>query len=96
MTLFWLLNGDVIHVFDDRYCTYPSHSTRPCLASSTCTVHVHLPLFIDSVQYAVLNIFIAIIEDAFFASKAFQLHGQPELEDKEKTDQVDPLLLLEF
>ncbi len=85
VTLFSLLNGDVIHdIFDDLFPTHPTIS------------RIYLYTFICLFIYAVLNIFIAIIEDAFFASKAFQLHGQPELEDKEKTDQVDPLLLLEF
>mgnify|MGYP001081898345 CR=1 FL=1 len=62
-----------------RFVRYPAH---PFVS------RVYLYTFICLFIYAVLNIFVAIVEDAFFASKAFQLHGQPELEDKERADQV--------
>ena len=62
ITLFSLLNGDSIHdIFVDLYHFSP-------LVSS-----VYLYSFICLFIYAVLNIAIAIVEDAFFASKAFQL-----------------------
>lgn len=85
VTLFALLNGDVIHdVFDEIHPAHPYIS------------RVYLYTFISLFIYAVLNIFIAIIEDAFFASKAFQLQQQKEsrtldLEQLEPLDLVDRL-----
>jgi len=78
VTLFSLLNGDVIHdVFDDL------HANSPVI--SRIYLYSFLALFI----YAVLNIFVAIIEDSFFATK--------HLQDKEKeSDEARQLLLLEF
>ncbi|ETO20486.1 hypothetical protein RFI_16731 [Reticulomyxa filosa] len=58
VTLFSLLNGDSIHdVFAEVYSSSP--------VISRFYLYVFIALFI----YAVLNIFIAIVEDAFFASK---------------------------
>jgi hypothetical protein len=87
VTLFALLNGDVVHdVIDDIYpvrharthsvlmahrCAYltcPLWAERPQVAPFIS--RVYLFTFICLFIYAVLNIFIAIIEDAFFASKA--------------------------
>jgi hypothetical protein len=62
VTLFSLLNGDDIHsVFEDLASFFPIVS------------RIYLYTFISLFIYAVLNIFIAIVEDAFFASKAFSM-----------------------
>ena len=62
VTLFSLLNGDVIHdVFEDI------HPNSPVV--SRIFLYSFLALFI----YAVLNIFVAIIEDSFFATKQIQV-----------------------
>merc|ERR1719319_2034485 len=58
VTLFALLNGDVIHdVFQDIY------------PAGRIISRVYLYTFIMLFIYAVLNIFIAIVEDGFFAAK---------------------------
>mmetsp|Transcript_28350 Transcript_28350/g.69037 ORF Transcript_28350/g.69037 Transcript_28350/m.69037 type:complete len:790 (-) Transcript_28350:141-2510(-) len=61
VTLFSLLNGDVIHdVFDDLH------------ANSPIVSRIYLYSFLALFIYAVLNIFVAIIEDSFFATKQLQ------------------------
>jgi Polycystin cation channel len=83
VTLFALLNGDVIHdVFDELHPAHPLIS------------RIYLYTFISLFIYAVLNIFVAIVEDAFFASKAFQEQQEREYE-KLDLDDVDPLELLD-
>eukprot|EP00475_Leptophrys_vorax_P036227 TRINITY_DN6081_c0_g1_i3.p1 TRINITY_DN6081_c0_g1~~TRINITY_DN6081_c0_g1_i3.p1 ORF type:complete len:284 (+),score=81.65 TRINITY_DN6081_c0_g1_i3:275-1126(+) len=79
VTLFSLLNGDEIHdVFDALYPHFPVLS------------RIYLFTFIAMFIYAVLNIFIAIVEDAFFASKAYSLKQQ-----KANDSEVDLLDLLD-
>jgi len=57
--LFSLLNGDAIQDnFEQLHPSYPVVS------------RIYLYTFISLFIYAVLNIFIAIVEDAFFAAKA--------------------------
>jgi hypothetical protein len=81
VTLFSLLNGDAIHdTFDEIYPSSPFVS------------RVYLYTFISLFIYAVLNIFIAIIEDAFFLAKAFQSASAKE---QNKLSTADPLTLLE-
>jgi len=83
VTLFSLLNGDVIHdVFDELHPSHPIMS------------RVYLYTFISLFIYAVLNIFVAIIEDAFFASKAFQEQQQREAKTL-NLEKVDPLVLVD-
>ncbi|MES1916401.1 MAG: hypothetical protein MHM6MM_008223, partial [Cercozoa sp. M6MM] len=93
VTLFALLNGDVIHdVFDNVFPRAPTVS------------RLYLYSFVILFIYAVLNIFIALVEDAFFASKeqmARQKHsatlrdiddfvgGQPPVSSDEEEDDDD-------
>jgi len=58
VTLFALLNGDVVH--DIFNALLPAGSTISRL---------YLYLFISTFIYAVLNIFIAIVEDSYFSAK---------------------------
>jgi len=86
VTLFALLNGDVIHdVFDAIYDASPVIS------------RVYLYSFIMLFIYAVLNIFIAIVEDAFFAAKRYFVEDlKKDMEDRNKRPQdMDILGLLE-
>ena len=77
VTLFALLNGDVIHdVFDAIYDASPVVS------------RVYLYSFIMLFIYAVLNIFIAIVEDAFFAAKRYFVEDlKKDMEDRNKRPQ---------
>jgi len=80
VTLFSLLNGDVIHdVFDDLH------------ANSPIVSRVYLYSFIALFIYAVLNIFVAIIEDSFFATKAVTAG-----EDEPERDRRNNMLLLDL
>jgi hypothetical protein len=61
VTLFALLNGDVIHdVFVDIY------------PAGAFISRLYLYTFVSLFIYAVLNIFIAIVEDGFFAAREIQ------------------------
>lgn len=78
VTLFALLNGDVIHdVFEELYPYHPILS------------RIYLYTFISLFIYAVLNIFIAIIEDAFFAAKAFTLKKADSEDEFDLVDLMD-------
>ncbi|ETO17267.1 hypothetical protein RFI_20065, partial [Reticulomyxa filosa] len=75
VTLFSLLNGDSIHdVFDAIYSASPIIS------------RIYLYTFIALFIYAVLNIFIAIVEDAFMASRQA---SEKELEEDLQMKRVD-------
>jgi hypothetical protein len=70
VTLFSLLNGDSIY---DIFAELE--------AINAVVSRIYLYSFITLFIYAVLNVFIAIVEDAFFASKAFQLQSSSILEN---------------
>jgi len=74
VTLFALLNGDVIHdVFMDIY------------PAGALISRLYLYIFISLFIYAVLNIFIAIIEDGYFAARKTQkLELQKHLAERKK------------
>lgn len=84
ITLFALLNGDVIHDVFDQLCVF-----HPLIAC------VYLFTFISLFMYIVLNIIIATITDAFFAIKAFGLNTESTFyDDADKDeDEINGLIL---